>query len=61
MTHDPLLAALLLCLGLSIFGASARAAETTLDPVAKDNCIKACNECPRASATGRQPVLAAPR
>ena len=48
MNRVSVIASLLLCLGLSLFGASAHAAETKLDPVAKDNCIKACNECLRA-------------
>lgn len=31
--------------GLAFVGASIQAAETKMDPVAKENCIKACNKC----------------
>ena len=48
MTRVPLIAALTLCLCLAFLGASTWAAETKMDPVAKENCIKACNECLRA-------------
>lgn len=42
------IASVMLCLGLSLVGASARAADSKLDPVAKEKCIEACNECLRA-------------
>lgn len=48
MNRIPLIPSLILCLGLSFFGAWTEAAETKLDPVSTDNCIKACNECLRA-------------
>lgn len=40
-----------LCLGLAFVGASIQAAETKMDPVAKDNCIKACKKCEDACRT----------
>ena len=48
MNRVPLIASLILCLGLSLFGASTQAADTKMDSTAKENCIKACNECLRA-------------
>ena len=48
MNLVPVTTSLSVCLGLLVFGASAQAAETKMDPVAKENCIKACNECLRA-------------
>lgn len=48
MNDVPFVASLILCLGLSFTGVSTQAAEPRMDPVAKENCIKACNECLRA-------------
>lgn len=48
MIRSLLAVSLMVCLGLSLVGASAQAAESKMDPVAKENCIKACNECLRA-------------
>lgn len=45
MTRVPLIASLILCLCLSFFEASIQAAETKLDPSAKETCIKACKKC----------------
>lgn len=48
MNSIPLIASLGLCLGLPSFRASTPAPETKMDPVAEENCVKACNECRRA-------------
>lgn len=48
MIFSKLIPALVLCVGLGSIGSLAQAAESKLDPVAKENCIKACNECLRA-------------
>ncbi|MCE9630657.1 MAG: hypothetical protein K8S94_08085 [Planctomycetia bacterium] len=45
MNRFTFVASLILCLGLSVFAASTQAAETKMDPVAKENCIKACKKC----------------
>ena len=48
MIRSLLVASVMLCSGLSFVGASAQAADSTMDPVAKEECIKACNDCVRA-------------
>ncbi|MFM8413210.1 MAG: four-helix bundle copper-binding protein [Planctomycetota bacterium] len=48
MNHVATIALAILCLGLSGFGGFTQASEAKLDPVAKDACIRACNDCLRA-------------
>lgn len=48
MNRIQFIATLIVCLGLPFFATSTHAAERKMDPVATDNCIKACNDCLRA-------------
>jgi len=51
MNRVSFITSVLLCLGLAFVGTSLHGAETRMDPVAQDNCLKACNECLRACRT----------